>query len=190
MQFSTTVLLVLLAHALSPTQASATMALRTHRVDSSVLSKSFKTDKALTAAKICFQSNEKPPSPPPRLSRIKCDVAYHTPAWFDSFEDYSPIWLEAATTIRVLQREHDEISKELTSHRKIRTAAKFKFTIRQLQRKNDDLYRLIETLAPIPGHLHYSKAKQLQWYYYNILKRNIEPLKAIGDNLWVSGDQC
>jgi hypothetical protein len=157
MHFSTTVLLVLLAHALSPTQASATVALRT-------------------------------PSPP-KLSRIKCEIAYHTPAWLDSFDDYSPIWLEAATTIRVLQREHEEISKELTSHRKIQHAAKLKFTIRKLQRKNDALYQLIEALAPTPGHLHYNKRKQLEWYYFNILKRNCEPLKILGETLWVTNDQ-
>ena len=46
MQFSTTALLVLLAHSLPLyTQASATMALRTHGVDLSVMSKSFETDK-------------------------------------------------------------------------------------------------------------------------------------------------
>ena len=157
MHFSTTVLLVLLAHALSPTQASATVALRT-------------------------------PSPP-KLSRIKCENGCHSPAWLASFDDYSPIWLEAATTIRVLQREHDEISKELTSHRKIQHAAKLKFTIRKLQRKNDALYQLIEALAPTPGHLHYNKRKQLEWYYFNILKRNCEPLKILGETLWVTNDQ-
>jgi len=196
MRFPTTALLVLLVHSLSHTQASATMVPRTHGVDPPVMSRSFEPDKALAAAKRCFRSKGKPPPHHPMLSRVTCDVPYYTPAW-RSFEDYSPTWTTAATTLKVLQREQDEIYNELTLHRKIRNAAKLKFTLRQLHRKIEDLYRLIETLAPIHGHLHYSTAKQLrystamqlQWYYFNILKRNIEPLKVIGANLWVSDDQ-
>ena len=126
---------------------------------------------------------------PFKLSRVNCDVAYHTPAWLNSFEDYQPQWLEAATTIRVLQREHEELSNELTSAHQIRNAAKLKFKLRRLQRKNDDLYRLIEDLSPNPGYIYRTMSKQLQWYYYNILHRHSEPLKSTGDKLWVSADQ-
>jgi hypothetical protein len=125
----------------------------------------------------------------PKLSRVKCDVAYHTPAWFDSFSDYSPVWIEAATAIRVLEREYAEISKELTSTRHVQNAARIKFHIRHLQRKNADLFRLIESLSPIPGKLHYTKKMQLEWYYHDILRRNSESLRDTDSKIWVGGDQ-
>ena len=117
--------------------------------------------------------------PIPKLSRVECDVAHPVPAWLDSFEDYSPIWLETETTIHMLHREYAEVIKELTSARHVQNAAKLKFHIRHLQRKNADLLRLIQSLAPIPGQLQFTKRQQFEWYQHKILRRKSEPLKKI-----------
>jgi len=124
-----------------------------------------------------------------KLSRSSCDVSYRTPAWLQQFDDYRPVWLEAASQIRLLKNQHEAMFKEIQSNRVIRNAVKLKFIIRRLQRKNSDLYRLIESLGPNPGYLHYNKARINDYHFYKTLRRNIEPLQELSEKLWVGPDQ-
>jgi hypothetical protein len=126
---------------------------------------------------------------PAKLSRTTCDVAYHTPAWFDSWSDYSPLWFEADNTIRVLQKEHLVLAKAMQSSREVRSAASLKWNIRHLQKKNQDLYKLIESFAPTPGMLCCKPKDFASYKRYKTLRRNVLPLKQLSKELWVGLDQ-
>jgi hypothetical protein len=104
----------------------------------------------------------------PEMSRTSCEVT-----------SYAAAWVVANRSIHILEHQHVELEMLMASKRSVQHTASLKCAARKLQRKNDLLARLIESFND-PKH---------EQQCYHTLRRDVKPLYARSDRLWVVSDQ-